>query len=68
VARRTIAVNGETWEVRPTGRLRRFTRFTPVGSRGYDAAISELSDRDLLELFRASQPAWTAPEGAYGAR
>ncbi len=89
MARRTITVNGETWEVMPTGRLtvygrdqigllfqqgtgpqrrRRFTRFTPVGSRGYDAAISELSDRDLLELFRASQPAWTAPEGAYGAR
>ena len=49
-------------------RRRRFTRFTPVGNRGYDAAIAELSDRELLELFRASQPAWTAPEGAYGAR
>ncbi len=89
MARRTITVNGERWEVLPTGRLtvygrdqigllfqqgtgperrRRYTRFTPVGNRGYDAAITELNDRELLDLFRASQPAWTAPEGAYGAR
>ena len=26
------------------------------------------SERQLLELFRQSQPAWTAPESAYGAR
>ena len=32
------------------------------------AALAELSDRALVELFRQSQPAWTAPEGAYGAR
>jgi len=27
-----------------------------------------VSERELVELFRHSQPAWTAPEGAYGAR
>ena len=51
-----------------SARRRRFTRFTPMGSRNPEAALSELSDRQLLELFRQSQPAWTAPESAYGAR
>ncbi|HEX9283187.1 MAG TPA: hypothetical protein VF882_05320 [Gemmatimonadales bacterium] len=89
MAGRTIVVDGETWEVHPSGRLtvygrdqfglvfqqgtgpdrrRRFTRYAPVGSRSSDAALAELSERDLVTLFRASQPAWTAPEGAYGAR
>ncbi len=49
-------------------RKRRFTRYAPMGVRRTDAALRELSDRELLELFHQSQPAWTAPEGAYGAR
>jgi hypothetical protein len=49
-------------------RRRRFTRFAPVGTRSPDAALAELSERDLVQLFRQSQPAWTAPESAYGAR
>jgi hypothetical protein len=49
-------------------RRRRFTRYAPVGNRSPDAALAELSERELVELFRQSQPAWTAPEGAYGAR
>jgi hypothetical protein len=49
-------------------RRRRFTRYAPVGSRSPDAALAELSERELVQLFRQSQPAWTAPEGAYGAR
>ena len=86
--RRSITVNGEIWEVAPSGRVtvygrdqiglvfqqgtgpnrrRRFTRFAPTGSRSPDAAVAELGERELLELFRASQPAWTAQEGAYGA-
>jgi hypothetical protein len=48
-------------------RQRRFTRFAPTGTRGADAALAELSDARLADLFRASQPAWTAPEAAYGA-
>jgi hypothetical protein len=85
---RTIVVNGETWEVAPSGRVttypkdefglvfqqgtgpqrrRRFTRYAPVGSRSPEAALAELSERQLVELLRASQPAWTAPESAYGA-
>ena len=89
MARRTITVDGEVWEVAPSGRVtvygkdefglvfqqgtgperrRRFTRFAPVGNRSADAALAELSQRDLVQLFRESQPAWTAPESAYGAR
>jgi hypothetical protein len=49
-------------------RRRRFTRFAPVGSRSPDAALAELSQRELVQLFRQSQPAWTSPESAYGAR
>ena len=49
-------------------RKRRFTRFAPVGSRGADAALAELSDARLADLLRTSQPAWTTPEAAYGTR
>jgi hypothetical protein len=89
VARRAIVVNGETWEVYPSGRVtvydkdefglefehgtgpdrrRRFTRYSPRGSRAPGAAFAELSDRELLALFEQSQPAWTSPEGTYDAR
>ncbi|HYT73013.1 MAG TPA: hypothetical protein VEK78_16630 [Gemmatimonadales bacterium] len=89
MGRRTVVVDGETWEVAPSGRVtvygldqfglvfqqgtgperkRRYTRYAPVGSRSPDASLAELSDRRLLELFRQSQPAWTAPESAYDAR
>lgn len=89
MARRRIVVDGDTWEIVPSGRVtvygrdqvgiafqqgtgpdrkRRFTRFAPVGSRGVEAAIAELSDARLVDLLRTSQPAWTAPEAAYGTR
>ena len=89
MARRMIVVDGETWEVDPSGRVttypldefglvfqqgtgperrRRFTRYAPLGSRSPDASLAELSERQLVQLFRESQPAWTAPESAYGAR
>ena len=89
MARRILVVEGERWEVSPSGRStvygqdeygllfqlgtgpdrkRRYTRYAPMGARRTDAALGELSDTRLLELFRQSQPAWTAPESAYGAR
>ena len=46
-------------------RRRRFTRYSPVGSRSPDASLGELSDRQLIALFRQSQPAWTSPELDY---
>jgi hypothetical protein len=88
MARRTLVVDGERWEVYPSGRVtvygrdqfglifergtgtqrrRRVTHYSPVGSRSPERALAELSDRDLVELFRQSQPAWTAPEVAYAA-
>lgn len=48
-------------------RRRRITHYSPVGSRAFDRSFAEISDRDLLALFRTSQPAWTAPEVAYAA-
>ncbi len=89
MTQRIITVDGEPWEVSPSGRVtvygqdqfslvfqlgtgpqrkRRFTRYAPVGSRSPEAALAELSERQLVELFRQSQPGWTAPEGAYGVR
>lgn len=89
MARRVLTVDGQRWEVFPSGRptvygqdqyglvfqlgtgserKRRFTRYAPTGSRRTDASLSELSERTLLELFHQSQPAWTSPESAYGAR
>ncbi len=88
MARRTLTVEGERWEVYPSGRVtvygrdqfglifesgtgtqrrRRVTHFSPVGSRAPQRAFLELSERDLVELFQQSQPAWTAPEVAYAA-
>lgn len=85
---RRVTIDGETWEVLPSGRTtvygrdqigllfqhgtgperhRRYTHFTPVGTRAPDGAIAELSERQLRDLYRASQPAWTAPEAGYGA-
>jgi hypothetical protein len=86
MARRTIEVDGERWEIYPSGRVtqydrdefallfekgtgpdrvRRVTRYSPMGARRWDAALAELSDQSLHELFRQSQPAWTSPETAY---
>jgi hypothetical protein len=87
--RRRIVVDGETWEVFPSGRVnvygrdqfalvfqlgtgperkQRVTRYAPIGHRSPERALAELADRQLGDLFRQSQPAWTAPEAAYGAR
>lgn len=89
MARRTISVDGERWEVYPSGRVtvygrdqfglifehgtgpqrgRRVTHYSPLGARSPARAFAELLERDLLELFRQSQPAWTAPEVDYAAR
>jgi len=48
-------------------RKRRFTRYSPLGSRSPDASLAELTERQLQDFLRQSQPAWTSPEGGYGA-
>ena len=88
MARRTIEVDGERWQVYPSGRVtsyerdefglvfekgtgadrvRRISRYSPSGSRRWDAALEQLSDARLLTLFAQSQPAATSPEVEYGA-
>jgi len=46
-------------------RIRRVTRYSPRGARRWEAALAQLDDATLRELFRQSQPAWTSPETAY---
>lgn len=51
-----------------SNRVRRVTRYSPLGARRWDAALAELSDKRLLEFFRQSQSARTSPELRYGRR
>jgi hypothetical protein len=83
MARRTVTVDGATWQVYPSGRVtayerdefglmfqrgngpeaeRRFVRYAPLGARRRDASLAELTERQLVDLFRCSQPAWTSPD------
>ena len=83
---RIIHIDGEVWEVAPTGRAtnynrdelgllftkrsgpereQRVVRYSPLGSRIPEASLAELSDHQLVELWRRSQPSWTAPETGY---
>jgi hypothetical protein len=43
--------------------VRRYVRYAPLGSRFRDASLAELSDAQLVELLRHSQPEWTSPDG-----
>src|SRR5438128_12185438 len=47
-------------------RKRRFIRYSPLGSKSTDASLAELTERQLLDFFLQSQPAWTSPAGRYG--
>ncbi len=46
-------------------RVRRVTRFSPLGARRPDKALGELGEPQLRSLFAQSQPAWTSPVTAY---
>ena len=48
-------------------RARRVSRFSPLGARIRARALAELSDDELVTLFRQSQPDWTSPELDYAA-
>lgn len=43
----------------------RVSRFSPLGSRSRAQALAELTDAELVTLFRQSQPDWTSPELGY---
>jgi hypothetical protein len=46
-------------------RERRVIRFSPLGGKNPELALSQLSEAQLRDLFAHSQPAWTAPETGY---
>jgi hypothetical protein len=48
-----------------TTRERRVVRYSPLGAKGSELALSELTDAQLRSLLSHSQPAWTAPETEY---
>ena len=43
----------------------RFVRYAPMGAKGRERSLAELTDADLARLLSHSQPAWTAPETGY---
>ena len=49
----------------PGKTVRRVSRFSPQGAKRRSEALAELSDADLVTLFRQSQPDWTSPELDY---
>ena len=46
-------------------RERRVVRYSPLGTKSREASLGQLSDHQLAELLRHSQPSWTAPEAGY---
>jgi hypothetical protein len=47
------------------GREQRVARYTPLGAKSRELSLSQLSDEQLRQLLRHSQPSWTAPEMGY---
>ena len=45
--------------------VRRVSRFSPLGARRRSEALGELSEAEMVSLFRQSQPDWTSPELDY---
>jgi hypothetical protein len=46
-------------------REQRVVRYSPLGSKGREVSLGQLSDSELRELLARSQPSWTAPEMGY---
>jgi len=44
---------------------RRVARYSPVGSKTRESSLAELSEEQLQDLLRRSQPSWTTPELGY---
>ena len=43
----------------------RVARYSPLGAKNREASLTQLSDAELVALFRVSQPAWTSAELGY---
>jgi hypothetical protein len=46
-------------------RERRVVRYSPLGAKSRERSLGQLSEDELRELLRHSQPSWTAPEMGY---
>ena len=44
---------------------RRVARYSPLGSKTRESSLAELSEEQLRDLLRRSQPSWTTPELGY---
>lgn len=53
-----VAGEGDAREVR-------VTRYSPQGARSREQSVAEMSDAQLAELLRSSQPSETSPEAGY---
>ena len=43
----------------------RISRYSPLAAKNREASLAQLSDAELVALFRVSQPSWTSPELGY---
>jgi len=43
----------------------RIARYSPLLAKNREASLAQLSDAELVALFRVSQPSWTSPELGY---
>jgi hypothetical protein len=46
-------------------REQRVVRYSPLGAKSRELSLAQLSDQELRDLLRHSQPSWTAPEMGY---
>ena len=43
----------------------RVARYSPLLAKNRESSLAQLSDQELVELFRVSQPSWTSAELGY---
>ena len=43
----------------------RVARYSPLLAKNRETSLTQLSDGELVALFRVSQPSWTSPELGY---
>ncbi|HEY9382486.1 MAG TPA: hypothetical protein VIP80_03130 [Gemmatimonadales bacterium] len=43
----------------------RIARYSPLLAKNRETSLAQLTEAELLALFRVSQPSWTSPELGY---
>jgi hypothetical protein len=49
----------------PAAPEERVARYSPLLAKNRETSLAQLSDAELIALFRVSQPSWTSPELGY---